>query len=111
MVTLTIHRYALTRVLGEMHMRKAHRIGLVINTSQSSGYIYMYFDCKLVPLTNKPTNKNYGTKMHSNFLSGKGNCRPKLGLYAGKNDLADDSYLYDFVLGINMADIKAVAGI
>ncbi|KAH8895494.1 hypothetical protein GQ53DRAFT_762058 [Thozetella sp. PMI_491] len=76
----------------QLQMGKIYQFGIVINTTPS--------------MTGEHVQKISG-----NFFPTPGYANPKLGLYGGKNNLADDSYVYNFIVGTELADIADVAGI
>ncbi|KAK7024931.1 hypothetical protein R3P38DRAFT_2951827 [Favolaschia claudopus] len=93
----------------QLNMGTAYRFGFVINTSQTKGYLQLYFNGALSTLTDPSTGKTT-QKLAGNFWPGP-TVDPKFGLYGGKNNLVDDSYIYEIVVGTELADIAAVAGI
>jgi hypothetical protein len=88
-----------------------YQFGIVINTSQSRGFLQVYFNGKLITMTDPYTGEKT-QKLAGNFFPGgdQGAADPKIGMYGG-NDVVDDGYIYDFVLADSLADIKSVAGI
>jgi hypothetical protein len=88
-----------------------YQFGIVINTSQSQGFLQVYFNGKLITMTDPYTGEKT-QKLAGNFFPGgdQGAADPKIGMYGG-NDVVDDGYIYDFVLADSLADIKSVAGI
>jgi hypothetical protein len=93
----------------KLEMGTAYRFGFVVNTSQTKGYIQWYFNGDLATLTDLSTGA-HAQKLSGNFWPGP-TVDPKFGLYGGKNNLADDSYIYDIIIGTELADIASVAGI
>lgn len=95
----------------ELELGTTYQFGIVINTSQTTGFLQMYFNGKLVTMTDPYTNDKT-QKLAGNFFPGgeQGAADPKIGMYGG-NDVVDDGYIYNFVLADTLADIKGVAGI
>ncbi|KAK7429923.1 hypothetical protein QQZ08_003545 [Neonectria magnoliae] len=95
---------------GNTEMGKAYRFGIVIDTSNKNGYIQLYFNGKLVKLTEPSTGKQT-PKLAGNFWPGPNQSSdPKFGLY-GESNKAGDSYIYDVVIGTKLSEIANVAGI
>lgn len=91
-------------------MKTTYTFGIVINTSQTSGYIQMYFDGDLVTMVD--ASGAHTQKLAGNFMPGTGNSSPKVGLYGyeASDPGACDSYIYNVVVGTALADIKAIPG-
>ncbi|KAI1305433.1 hypothetical protein F5Y03DRAFT_151894 [Xylaria venustula] len=96
-------------------MGKTYTFGLVVNTSQSSGYIQLYFNGALATMTDASGQKT--TKLAGNFFPGNGNANtsPKVGLYgngvSNKGAAACDSYIYNVIVGTTLANIADIPGI
>ncbi|KAK7403100.1 hypothetical protein QQX98_011165 [Neonectria punicea] len=94
----------------QLEMGKAYRFGIVIDTSKKNGYIQLYFNGKLVTMTEPSTGK-HTQKLAGNFWPGpKESSDPKFGLY-GESNKVGDSYIYDIVIGTKLSEIANVAGI
>jgi hypothetical protein len=94
----------------ELNLGSTYQFGIVINTSQTKGFLQMYFNGKLITMTD-PYTKEKTQKLAGNFFPGtQGSVDPKIGMYGG-NDVVNDGYIYNFVLADTLADIKGVAGI
>ena len=93
-------------------MGEIYQFGIVVNTtpSQTGGWTQLYFNGNLATMTD-PTTHEHTQKLMGNFFPVPGYANPKLGLYGGKNNLADNSYVYNFVVGTALEDIAEVAGI
>lgn len=91
-------------------MGKTYTFGLVINTSQTNGYLQMYFDGSLVTMTD--ASGAHTQKLAGNFMPGTGDCSPKVGLYGyeASDPGACDSYIYNVIVGTTLADIEAIPG-
>ncbi|KAI1275197.1 hypothetical protein F5Y07DRAFT_183760 [Xylaria sp. FL0933] len=97
-------------------MGRTYTFGLVVNTSQSSWYIQLYFDGALATMTDASGQKTQ--KLAGNFFpgsSGSTNSSPKIGLYGnGVNDdgaAACDSYIYNVIVGTTLANIADIPGV
>lgn len=96
-------------------MGRTYTFGIVVNTSQSSGYIQLYFNGALATMTDASGQKTQ--KLAGNFFpgGGKANSSPKLGLYGnGLNDkgaAACDSYIYNVIVGTTLANIADIPGV
>ncbi|KAI0815522.1 hypothetical protein GGR55DRAFT_699377 [Xylaria sp. FL0064] len=96
-------------------MGRTYTFGLVVNTSQSSGYIQLYFDGALATMTDASGQKTQ--KLAGNFFPGGGsaNSSPKIGLYGNGLDDAGagacDSYIYNVIVGTTLANIADIPGV
>ncbi|KAI0968052.1 hypothetical protein F4678DRAFT_232526 [Xylaria arbuscula] len=96
-------------------MGKTYTFGLVVNTSQSSGYIQLYFNGALSTMTDASGQKTQ--KLAGNFFPGGGNANssPKVGLYGngvGNNGaVACDSYIYNVIVGTTLGNIADIPGV
>jgi len=93
-------------------MGSVYQFGIVVNTKprKTGGFTQLYFNGDLATLTD-PSSGKQTQKVMGNFFPVPGWANPKLGLYGGKNALADDSYVYNFKIGTELKDIADVAGI
>lgn len=91
-------------------MTKTYTFGIVINTSQTSGYIQMYFDGSLVTMVD--ASGTHTQKLAGNFVPGTGVSGPKIGLYGyeASSPGACDSYIYNVIVGTTLANIKDIPG-
>ncbi|KAI0433465.1 hypothetical protein F5Y09DRAFT_338683 [Xylaria sp. FL1042] len=96
-------------------MGKTYTFGIVVNTSQSSGYIQLYFNGALSTMTDVSGQKTQ--KLAGNFFPGGGsaNSSPKVGLYGNgvsdKGAAACDSYIYNVIVGTTLANIADIPGV
>lgn len=91
----------------KLSMGTTYRVGFVVNTSRTSGFVQLYFNGNVTMIT--PGTRAKTASLASNFFPGRAD--PKFGLCGGKNYLTVDSYIYDAVIGTSLADVKDVAGI
>jgi hypothetical protein len=89
-------------------MGKTYLFGIVVNTSRTKGFTQLYFNGQLVSLKD-PASGKQSTTLTGNFFPGR--AEPKFGLYGGDNGLECDSYIYNAVIGTQLADIASVVGI
>lgn len=95
-------------------MGETYHFGFVINTTPSTteGYVQLYFQGKPATMID-PATGVHTQKLAGNFFPGgqAGAVSPKVGLYGDNTPVADDSYIYNVVIGTTLNDIKDVAGI
>lgn len=91
-------------------MGKTYTFGIVINTSQTDGYLQMYYNGDLITMID--ASGTHTQKLAGNFMPGTGNSSPKVGLYGyqASDPGACDSYIYNVIVGNTLADIEDIPG-
>lgn len=94
----------------QLTMKKTYTFGIVVSTSQTDGYIQLYFDGTLSTMID--ASGTHTQKLAGNFMPGTGNSSPKVGLYGyeAADPGACDSYIYNVVVGTTLADIETIPG-